>query len=252
MQQQFSQALFSTNELEQEDLLNDIKGHSLAERTQRLNVYRNNVFVSLMEALGEIFPVCKQVVGDAFFNAMARQYVDRHPPESAILSEYGDQFSEFVSHFFAAQSLPYLASLCDLEYRLLQMTHSAEPTHLSLIEAQQRLSQASNPEALQLLLCSQCELLSYPYTVGKLYLAHKQPQQDLSQLQLQQTEYLMLTKSGLYGCIYPLSSIEFEFITALKKNPSLSQALPESESFDLGQTLAKLITWEVFSDIYES
>ena len=84
MQQQFSQALFSTNELEQEDLLNDIKGHSLAERTQRLNVYRNNVFVSLMEALGEIFPVCKQVVGDAFFNAMARQYVDRHPPRSAI------------------------------------------------------------------------------------------------------------------------------------------------------------------------
>ncbi|MBJ7551065.1 DNA-binding domain-containing protein [Marinomonas ostreistagni] len=252
MQQQFSQALFSTNELEQEDLLNDIKGHSLAERTQRLNVYRNNVYVSLMDALGEIFPVCKQVVGDAFFNAMARQYVDRHPPRSAILSEYGDQFSEFVSHFFAAQSLPYLASLCDLEYRLLQMTHNAEPTHLSLSEAQQRLSQANNPDALQLLLYSQCELLSYPYAVGQLYLAHKQPQLNLKQLQLQQADHLLIAKSGLYGCIYPLNALEFEFIKALKENPSLGQALPENESFDLGQTLAKLMTWEVFSDIYES
>ena len=35
--------------------------------TERLNIYRNNVAVSLSEALGQAFPVVKILVGDEFF-----------------------------------------------------------------------------------------------------------------------------------------------------------------------------------------
>lgn len=252
MQTQFSQALFSASSDEQNPLFQDIRGSDVQERTQRLNVYRNNVFVSLMAALGEIFPVCKQVVGDDFFDAMARLYVERHPPNSPVLSGYGDQFSDFVQNFFPAQSLLYLPCLCDVEYRLLQLTHTAEAPLLSLEAAQQRLSQVQNPEALALHLSPQCELISVPFAVGSLYLAHQTETPNLSQLDIAQPEYLLLAKAGLYGRMYLISAAEFDFLSALQSDPSLSRALPDDESFELGQTLARLMTWQVFHDIRET
>lgn len=247
MQNQFNAALFQQSD----SLLADIKGASAEERNQRLNVYRNNVHVSLQEALGEIFPVCKQLVGEEFFNAMARQYIERHPPTSPILSLYGDQFRGFVRNFFPAQSLPYLPDLCQLEYRLLQLTHAAEPETLSLEEAQQRLSTVQNPEALALHITPQCQTMKSAYAVGSLYLAHQHAAPDLTGLQVKSEEHLLLTKAGLYGCCYLISSAEYDFINQLKNNPSLSQALPECDNFELGQTLARLMTWQVFDNINE-
>ena len=41
----------------------------------RFDVYRNNVTVSLIEAMEAAFPVVAQLVGKAFFTAMAREFV---------------------------------------------------------------------------------------------------------------------------------------------------------------------------------
>ncbi|WP_067215578.1 HvfC/BufC N-terminal domain-containing protein [Marinomonas gallaica] len=248
MQNQFNAALFKQSD----ELVNDIKGHSTEERIQRLNVYRNNVHVSLQTALGDIFPVCKQLVGEDFFNAMAHEYIEQNRPTSPILSEYGGNFSDFIANFPPAQALPYLSSLCELEYRLLQLTNTAEPKTLSLEAAQQTLSQVQHPEALALHLNAQCQLMHSPFSVGALYLAHQQPEPNLKGLQISAPEYLLLTKAGLYGCCYPLSEAEYHFINALKQNPNLSHALPDDDGFDLGQTLARLMTWQVFDDINES
>ena len=40
--------------------------------TQRLAIYRNNTRLSLIEVLREIYPVVNKLVGDAFFNRLAR------------------------------------------------------------------------------------------------------------------------------------------------------------------------------------
>ncbi|WP_158541185.1 DNA-binding domain-containing protein [Marinomonas piezotolerans] len=248
MQAQFKAAVFSQNDA----LLKDIKAPHAHERNQRLNVYRNNVFSSLQTALADIFPVCKQLVGETFFNAMAHQYIMQCPPNSPILSHYGDQFSAFVAQFTPAQSLPYLPLLCDLEYRLLQLTHQAETPTLSLDMAQQQLSQIQNPEQLELHLDPNIQLLKAPLAIGALYLAHQQTNPNLDDIDLQQTEYLLLAKSGWYGRCYTLTEAEFVFLRGIKADPLLPNAIPDMEAFDLGQTLAKLMTWQVFTSIIES
>ena len=43
-----------------------------SEVEQRFAVYRNNVTVSLTEALAQRFPVIKRLVGEEFFAALAR------------------------------------------------------------------------------------------------------------------------------------------------------------------------------------
>ena len=43
-----------------------------SDLTRRLAVHRNNVVVSLVDALADTFPVTQQLVGEDFFRTMAR------------------------------------------------------------------------------------------------------------------------------------------------------------------------------------
>lgn len=248
MQTEFHAALWQQDE----HLLQDIKASGKGEQLSRLNVYRNNVFSSLQTALGEIFPICKQLVGDDFFNAMAHQYARTFQPKSPVLSDYGDYFADFIRTFLPAQQLPYLADLCELEHRILQLTHAAEVPTFTLEDAQQRLQQVQNPESLLLTLSANCQLMHCQYAIGSLYVAHQQPNPDLSRLNVNHSECLLLSKDGLYGCCYLISPAEYAFLSALQNGVTLSQALPDDESFELGQTLARLMTWQVLRAIEES
>lgn len=247
MQADFYHALFHSGA----QRLEDIRGPSDALAEQRFRVYRNNVMHSLERALGDIFPVCQQLVGEAFFRAMAHEYINQYPPTSPILSDYGDHFADFVRSFLPAQSLPYLPDLCQLEHHLLHLTHQAEVTTLPLAEAQQRLTQVRNPSALRLALATNCRLLHSPYAIGSLYRAHDHATPDLSQIRVNTPESLLLSKDGLYGCCHVISAAEYEFLSALQRGATLSHALPEEDTFELGQTLAKLMRWQVLSAITE-
>ena len=108
--------------------------------TRRFNVYRNNVIVSLTDAVAEGFPVVRKLVGDEFFRVMARQYVAANPPDSPLLFRYGQFFPGFIARFSAAKSVPYLADVARLEWARRESYHAAdaiprEPDCLAGIEA---------------------------------------------------------------------------------------------------------------------
>ena len=63
---------------------------------KRYNVYRNNVTVSLIDALAATYPAVRRITGDVFFRAMARSFVRAAPPSSPLLFEYGREFPAFV------------------------------------------------------------------------------------------------------------------------------------------------------------
>lgn len=82
---------------------------------RRFGVYRNNVAIALTGALAARFPVCEQIVGAAFFTAMAHEFMRLHPPLSPLLLAYGDDFPAFVADFEPARELPYLPDVLMLE-----------------------------------------------------------------------------------------------------------------------------------------
>jgi hypothetical protein len=92
----------------------------------RFNVYRNNVTVSLRDALGETFPVVKKLVGEEFFAGMAQAFVREHLPTTPVLMEYGGAFSRFIESFKPAEPLPYLADVARVEWAWLQAYHAAD------------------------------------------------------------------------------------------------------------------------------
>lgn len=93
---------------------------------KRFAVYRNNVTVSLIEALRASFPAVEALVGEAFFAGMARPFLRAHPPQSPLLMEYGRTFAAHVANFAPARGLPFLADVARLDRAVLDAFHAAD------------------------------------------------------------------------------------------------------------------------------
>jgi hypothetical protein len=93
---------------------------------KRFNVYRNNVTVSLIDALAAVYPATMRIVGETFFRAMARFHVRATPPTSPLLFEYGRDFPDFIERYEYAQSMPWLADVARVERAWLDAYHAAD------------------------------------------------------------------------------------------------------------------------------
>ena len=95
---------------------------------RRFSVYRNNVAVSLAEALETAFPAVRKITGDEFFRAMAGVYLRAHPPASPILSQYGAEMPAFLTTSPPVKHLAYLPDVARLELALRAAYHAASET----------------------------------------------------------------------------------------------------------------------------
>ncbi|WP_394183437.1 DNA-binding domain-containing protein [Marinomonas posidonica] len=224
-----------------------LKGES-AENAVRFRVYQNNLVVSLQDALADIFPITQKLVGETFFRAMAREFLLQQPPTSPIISEYGANFSDFIRQFEPAQSVGFLPDVASLEYQLLQLTHAAEIETLDHQSISTTFEKTQDPSQLLLELTPNCQLLHAPFAVGSLIIAN---QQDVSSslIDINESEYILLHKSFLYAKLSIISFDQACFIKALQEGITLANAIPESDDFDLGGSLAKLIEWKLIRNI---
>jgi len=101
---------------------------------KRFNVYRNNVTVSLINALAAVYPAVMRITGEPFFRAMARFHVREMPPTSPLLLEYGRDFPDFIDRYQYAQSMPWLADVARIERAWLDAYHAADAAALSPTE----------------------------------------------------------------------------------------------------------------------
>ncbi len=99
---------------------------------KRYNVYRNNVTVSLIDAIAAVFPAVQRDRGYRLFRGMARLHVRATPPTSPLLFEYGRDFPAFVEGFEHTQDLPWLADVARIERAWLDAYHATDSTPLSI------------------------------------------------------------------------------------------------------------------------
>lgn len=92
----------------------------------RFGVYRNNVIVSLVNALRTQFPAVEKITGEEFFAGCARAYIAQHPPRSKVLVKYGEGLGDFLAGFAPAAELPYLADVARIEAARTRAYHAAD------------------------------------------------------------------------------------------------------------------------------
>jgi uncharacterized protein len=139
----------------------------------RLALYRGNLNAACERALANAYPVVRALVGDEFFNGLAREYGRAHPSVSGDLNRFGARFAEFVGSFEHAQSLPYLGDVAALEWSVHIAHCAADAAGLP----RERISALSPDELLaaRFALHPACAWLRSPFPVASIWLAH-QPQ----------------------------------------------------------------------------
>lgn len=92
----------------------------------RFNVYRNNVAVSLTEALREGFPIITKLLGQQNMDGLAGLYLRAHPPSSPLMMFYGDAFPDFIAELPQLSHLGYLSDVARLELAMRRAYHAAD------------------------------------------------------------------------------------------------------------------------------
>lgn len=122
LQSEFSRALCDPSAPVPREICSGLRSGS----SRRFDVYRNNMVVSLVDALRSTFPAVHRLVGEEYFAAVARAYIARQPPESPVLLDYGKTFGDFLEAFPTASGVPYLGDVARLEWARIRALHAAD------------------------------------------------------------------------------------------------------------------------------
>lgn len=211
-----------------------------ADPESRFAVYRNNVQSSLINALADSYPVVMQLVGEAFFRAMAAIFVQGQPPQSPLMSRYGEDFADFIAGFEPACSVLYLADIARLEHLRTRAYHAADAEP---VRPEQITAALNTPQVLSELrfeLHPSLHLLDSAYAVVAIWAAHQQ-EATLAGIDITREQHALILRNGLEVEVFVLEPGASTFIRHLIEGQPLLAAAENSPPFDLAQTLGLLI-----------
>lgn len=114
-----------------------LKVNSTKDAVERLNVYKNNFYSSLIDVLSDKFPLSLRVVGEKYFKAAAKQYITENPPQSAVMIDYADNFPEFINRAAREHNIEYLGDLAAVEWSQHTAYYCADAPFISAQEFSQ-------------------------------------------------------------------------------------------------------------------
>ena len=217
---------------------------------KRFNVYRNNVTVGLVNALADTFPAVQRLVGEAFFNAVARVYVRTEPPTSPLLFRYGTGFADFLERFEPARTLPYLADVARLERAWLDAYHAADS---AVLDAAELGAVAPEDLALQRFVRHPAAVvLRSRFAAVSIFSANRSGA-PVSAIDPDVPEDGLITRAGHDVEIRHLPPGGAAFLNALILGHTLGDAaeaaVAEAEDFDLAAAIAAMLEAGVFASL---
>jgi hypothetical protein len=217
---------------------------------RRLNIYRNNTFISLTGALKSNFPVTMRMVDERFFAYAASAFIAEHPPREPRLAAYGAKFPRFLARFPATRPYPVVAEMASFEWAIVRaMTapeHDAAPVALL-----QRFGSAE--DSARLMLQPNLFFAVSRWPVLEMWTAHRSEKiEAIPAFERRATRAAIYRRGGRIQFV-ELSSGRFAFWRELARGGSLeravSRALLRDPMFDLVDELVQLFRYGLVTGI---
>ena len=200
---------------------------------KRFDVYRNNVVVSLSEALAEAFPVVQGIVGAAFFTAMAGSFVRQSPPTDPRIATWGATFPTFLEGCPPVAHLPYLPDVALLEQARRESYHAADSTPVN--------PATITPES-RFALAPAVRIVASPYPIHAIW----QFTRNEGPKPAPEAQTVLVTRPGYDPRLTLLAPEAPAFLAALAAGETLEAATPDG--FDITPTLTALLTGHALTE----
>lgn len=217
---------------------------------RRFSVYRNNVAVSLTDALETSFPVLFKLLGEQNFKALAGIYLRAHPPSSPLMMQYGASLPEFLTQFEPLRSIPYLSDVARLENAIRESYHAGDTTPIDPA----RLN-GIDPETLtqsRVLLAPSLRLIRSEWPLFDIWRFNSVDGAPKPQPIAQS---VLVTRAEYDPEPYPLTHAEVETLSALMQGHTLSRAVTAGEAedteFDISALLGRLVSQNAIIDLHK-
>jgi hypothetical protein len=216
--------------------------------TRRYAVYRNNVTVSLIEALTAVYPATRRITGPDFFRAMARSHVRASPPTSPLLFEYGREFPDFIAAYEPARAMPWLPDVARIERAWLDAYHAADavplaPSALAGVAPERLAGVVLTPHPAT-------RILRSPHPAVSIFAANRRDG-PAGSTAARGPEDALITRPALEVVVRHLPPGGAAFLTRLAAGATLAAAaeaaLGEAPAFDLAAGIAALLEAGAFS-----
>ena len=215
---------------------------------RRYWVYRNNVAVSLGDALGTGFPAISKLVGPQNFKNLAAIFLRQHPPKSPLMMHYGAEFPAFLEGFEPLKHLGYLGDVARIELALRQSYHAADATAADPTQLQ-RLGEAELMTC-RMTLAPAVHILRSAWPAASIWAFNMVPGSPKPQAKPEDT---LITRPEFDPMPHVLPHGAADFLIALAKGATFEDALKVAQSnaadFDLGATLNLALGHGAISDI---
>ncbi len=213
-------------------------------RQTRFNIYRNNFYVAVINVLKERFPVSERIVGEDFFKATAREFVEQTPPIGQSNLGYGEKFPGFLETFPPVSDLPYLADVARLEWARFKAAIAREQSTV----ASQDFSAVDPSQAARVSFTLHASLITLisDFPVYDIWRTNHEDENVRSLADVSGGQSVMISRSSLGIEVHKIPKGAIDFIEALVSGHALGDAY-ERVSDQLSQqeftdTLALLLT----------
>jgi hypothetical protein len=242
VQKRFADAVFSPPNQES-SAHSDIQAGTLSA-AKRVAIYRHNVYTTLKNALSDLFPAVRSIVGDGFFDEMAKSFITAEPSLCGDLNCFGETLPMFIGTYPHALELPYLADVALLEWRWHTAFHAADAQVLDFARLGEIPPERLGETVFELhpsvaLLESQYPLFQIWQINQPGYDGDWAPDWDIDQ------ELLVVNRQGFEVAVQQLDAAQFAMLSSMAVGKTLEAsfmtAIEKNSSFDLQGFLAEFV-----------
>ncbi|MFC4214088.1 DUF2063 domain-containing protein [Pseudophaeobacter arcticus] len=218
---------------------------------RRFSVYRNNVAVSLTEAMHSAFPVIAKLLGRENMDGLSGLYLRAHPPSSPLMMFYGAEFPAFLEGMPQLDHLGYLGDVARLELALRHAYHAADATAIDPLQ----LAGLSEQRLLETRLClaPALHLLRSPWPIHAIWRFNTE---DAAPKPQAGAQVVVITRPEFDPLPQLVSAADATWIEALMRGASIGEALSQAQNidsdFDLSSPLTLLLQGGAITGLEES
>jgi Putative DNA-binding domain len=225
LQADFASALADSR---QESVLLDKWLVSADSTHERIGLYRGNLQANWHGALTGAYPVLRALVGDVYFDALARAYAKVHPSASGDLNRFGDALPAYIERYEADSRFRYFGDIARLEWalRCAYFARDVEPF------SPEQWVELGSERLLDARLCVHpaCTAIASPFAIADVWLAH-QPGKDFP-AELDMPSWMLVARPQWRPMVIKQSAAAHTAFVGLQRGDSLNDALEAAFAMD--------------------